>query len=286
MANKKHLEILKQGVEIWNKWRENNPDVRPILKKADLSGLNLQEANLSGANLLEADLTTNLIEADFSNAYLRGANLSSAELTGANLIGANLSETNLLYACLWNANITGANLFGTARDAWIIKGIRCEYIYFDPYPYDKKSRIPKGRNFRPGEFEKLYKQLPTVEYYFEHGFTPIDTIIMDKVIQAINEKYPEFELRLDSFHSRGQPHAVFTVLHKEHVSEAHRQITESYERIIKNLEAERDRLWELNSRLIENPGAINHYHIDVIDVKAGKDVVLAKDKGRAEIKNG
>ena len=31
MANKEHLKILKQGVEAWNKWREENPDVKPDL---------------------------------------------------------------------------------------------------------------------------------------------------------------------------------------------------------------------------------------------------------------
>ena len=29
MANPEHLEILKQGVEQWNKWREEHPEVRP-----------------------------------------------------------------------------------------------------------------------------------------------------------------------------------------------------------------------------------------------------------------
>ncbi len=31
MVNPEHLEILKQGVEAWNQWRENNPDVEPDL---------------------------------------------------------------------------------------------------------------------------------------------------------------------------------------------------------------------------------------------------------------
>jgi hypothetical protein len=31
MANPEHLEILKQGVEAWNEWREKNPDIEPDL---------------------------------------------------------------------------------------------------------------------------------------------------------------------------------------------------------------------------------------------------------------
>ncbi len=46
MANPEHLEILKQGVEAWNQWREQNPQTKP-----DLSGAILREANLRGADL-------------------------------------------------------------------------------------------------------------------------------------------------------------------------------------------------------------------------------------------
>jgi hypothetical protein len=41
MSNPEHLKILKQGVEAWNKWREENPDFRP-----NLSGADLREAHL------------------------------------------------------------------------------------------------------------------------------------------------------------------------------------------------------------------------------------------------
>ena len=40
MANKEdHLAILQQGVETWNIWREETPDIhpRPDLRMADLS---------------------------------------------------------------------------------------------------------------------------------------------------------------------------------------------------------------------------------------------------------
>ena len=29
MANKEHLAILRKGVEVWNKWREENPVIDP-----------------------------------------------------------------------------------------------------------------------------------------------------------------------------------------------------------------------------------------------------------------
>jgi hypothetical protein len=29
MANAEHLAILRQGVDVWSKWREANPDIQP-----------------------------------------------------------------------------------------------------------------------------------------------------------------------------------------------------------------------------------------------------------------
>jgi hypothetical protein len=99
VTNREH--IAKQGVEVWNKWRHDNPTV-----DADLVGVDLSFANLSGANLLRADL---------NSASLRFANLSRAEmnrtvLSGTRLSGANLTEAHLTEAYLFHANLSGANL--------------------------------------------------------------------------------------------------------------------------------------------------------------------------------
>jgi hypothetical protein len=39
MANEEHVKILKQGVNVRNKWREENPDVKPDLSKAKLKDI-------------------------------------------------------------------------------------------------------------------------------------------------------------------------------------------------------------------------------------------------------
>ena len=56
MANQEHLDTLKQGVQVWNEWREKHPDVCPDLTGADLSRTYLRRANLFGANLYIARL--------------------------------------------------------------------------------------------------------------------------------------------------------------------------------------------------------------------------------------
>jgi uncharacterized protein YjbI with pentapeptide repeats len=111
MADQSHLDILQQGVEGWNSWREQNPSIMPDLAEmshsgANLSGVNLSGANLSGANLSEAKLAA----ANLSLANLSGANLFKASLVTANLPGANLSEANLFGANLAFASLSWADL--------------------------------------------------------------------------------------------------------------------------------------------------------------------------------
>jgi hypothetical protein len=199
MANQEQVEILRQGVEVWNKWREDNPDV-----KIDLSGANFSLENLIGINFDGADISSAiLIGAYLNRAILRNANLSSANLSStnlshANLICADLIRTGLSGAILSGADITGANLYVTSRDYWKIDGIKCDYVCFDP---GSKERTPKDRDFRPGEFEYLYKwrSLNDFERLIERSieFPPeykqAGVSILNYFSEILRKKYPESE---------------------------------------------------------------------------------------------
>jgi hypothetical protein len=106
MANQEQLEILKQSVEVWNKWREQNQDAEINLSGANLTKTELESANLSSANLGEASLS----EAWLEGASLRRANLMGADLVGAHLVGANLFKADLRGANLRRADLRGADL--------------------------------------------------------------------------------------------------------------------------------------------------------------------------------
>ena len=113
MANTKQVAILREGVKVWNYWREANPALRPDLKGADFNGADLSGANLIVANLCGADLSgANILETDLSEADLRGAFLNGADLSGAKLHEARLNEAQLNEAKLHGANLSGANLSG------------------------------------------------------------------------------------------------------------------------------------------------------------------------------
>lgn len=116
VANEEQLAILKQGVEVWNKWREDNPDAKIDLRDADLSGADLKYANLNNALLCEVNLRgADLAYVDLAATHLGNADLSGASLDWANLQwsileSANLTEARLLFANLVSANFKKAIL--------------------------------------------------------------------------------------------------------------------------------------------------------------------------------
>ncbi len=168
MANQQHLNLLKQGTDIWNHWKSRqddkgikidlsgadlfedrnpfikvdplNPNIRdPDLSRADLNQVNLSgakfsrawlyRANLSGANLSNANFSmVNLFYASLLVANLSGTNLSNAELVGANLFGADLSGANLSGANLSDANLLQANLSGANLSGANLSGINLSGI--------------------------------------------------------------------------------------------------------------------------------------------------------------
>ncbi|MCK6463121.1 MAG: toll/interleukin-1 receptor domain-containing protein [Candidatus Pacebacteria bacterium] len=126
MAIQEHVSILRSGVQVWNLWREQNPQILPDLSNANLAAsklknANLEKVNLRGTSLWVTDLTeANLREADLSRSKCVAANfshscavkakLNSADFTKANLEGINLSEAGLSGSDFYGANLKNANL--------------------------------------------------------------------------------------------------------------------------------------------------------------------------------
>lgn len=156
MANEQHIEWLREGVDSWNKRRQEEsfePDFdgqkfRDVLvpgtsleginlkngffREADLTGLNLKRANLEHAQFQDAWLNgvdlrnAKLFEADFSRAVLSYANLGGvdarlakfleADIKHANMQGASLMMATLQDAKFTLSNLTNANLSRTRID--------------------------------------------------------------------------------------------------------------------------------------------------------------------------
>lgn len=108
MADPKHVEILKQGVEAWNNWRNSHPYLKPDLREVDLQGVDTR-----GAYLAEADLS----RVDFSGRDLSGAQLYESDFTEAKFNGTDLTKADLRRSNLFRADLIKANLEGAELQA-------------------------------------------------------------------------------------------------------------------------------------------------------------------------
>ena len=135
MANQQHLDILKQGVEIWNKWRVNFLGIEPDLIGVDLSRTDLSKANLSRTDLSKANLrSSRLVEANLSDANLSEADLSSTDLRGAILIRADLFSATLIGVKLDRADFSQATMMSTILgelDLSMVRGLE-NVTHFEP----------------------------------------------------------------------------------------------------------------------------------------------------------
>src|SRR5690349_10883375 len=129
MANEEQLAILKQGVEVWNEWRETHLDEKIDLSEAELPGSDLSGVNFTGAK--RGAIHVDLVKPDFDRANigieiylphiakalvskvnLRGANLRNTKLRNTKLRNASLFEVNLMEADLTGAHLNGTDLSG------------------------------------------------------------------------------------------------------------------------------------------------------------------------------
>src|SRR5215470_2690646 len=122
MADCEHEKILSCGVAAWNKWRRENPLVRPELSghtlqhslRFDMSstfGLMDSAFGLEDQRERYQALQSGSIYYDsyfrdcWSIQLLRGINFQSADLSRAKLIFADLSEANLSGAVLQGVDL-------------------------------------------------------------------------------------------------------------------------------------------------------------------------------------
>lgn len=120
MSDPLHLDKIRAGAPVWNKWRRDNPGVVPDLNGLRISASELQFGAVQGgpvdfsrAELCQAVLVhATLIEANLAGAMLIKADLSYGRLNKADLRGADLRGAKLGYADLTEARLDGAFVCG------------------------------------------------------------------------------------------------------------------------------------------------------------------------------
>lgn len=129
-----------------------------VLRKADLSG-----ANLNGSVLLNVS---------FVDANLTGAQLVNTQLRNTNLSGANCTGANLSFSTLLGANLSGANL----------TSVNFGFASLSGATYDEGTRFPSG-----GHYDVPTWGLPSGVSPWDAGLipTPEPSVALQVLVGAI-----------------------------------------------------------------------------------------------------
>lgn len=240
MANEEHLEILKQGVAVWNEWRNRNrfylhaiPDLkeanleRVSLEGADFSSAHFDAANLTGANLTGASLKL----ANFKGANLQGANLSDtdlrrtqtlkkADLKGVNFSRANLSQIDLFEANLsnailedaklWHADLRKANFQRANFSGADLRGANLNIA--DCREANLSNAILAGTQALATDFSNAIFTGACLEDWHTNSSTNLDGVVCDYIYRKFSS-YPNHSERLP--HSEKFAPGEFTKLFQE-----------------------------------------------------------------------
>jgi len=90
MAEKEHVDILQQGINNWNKWQSENPNIYP-----DLSGINFYDV-FEGSNDIY-DIPA-VYGANFDNCNLRNSQMRDREFEKCTFQNAQLHMSDCCYA--------------------------------------------------------------------------------------------------------------------------------------------------------------------------------------------
>jgi uncharacterized protein YjbI with pentapeptide repeats/gas vesicle protein len=202
----------------------------------------------------------NFISMDLSELNLIGVNLY-----GANLANTNLSQTNLRQADLTNTNLcnvqaiktdfTNANLSGACIENWAITpetnftNVICSHIFLDSA---RTERQPASGFLEQGDFAKLVIQsTKSLDFFFRNG---IDPQAFDFALNNLMDDYREMGISLKSVEDFGDGDRIvrFNTVLDAPKAEMHAQFTQDYEEMHQQLEASRNKVYELQQKLDRN----------------------------------
>ena len=192
------------------------------------------------------------IKTDFTNADLSGATLADANLSQSNLSQAYLTNTNLCNVQAIKTDFTNADLSGACIENWaitpetIFTDVICSHIFLD---FAKSERKPASGSLEQGDFAKLVTQsTKSLDFFFRNG---IDLQAFDFALNNLTDNYREMGISLKSVEDFGDGDRIvrFNTVPNAPKAEMHAQFTQDYEEIHQQLEASRNKVWELQQKL-------------------------------------
>lgn len=118
-----YREVLEKGSASWKEWRRQN--LIDEIRKADLSGMNLNDFDFRGMDLDEIDLRkASLQRADFRDSDLREADFRDADVSDADFRKANLHKADFRGADCSRTDFRGADTTRTQFDTHVKRTAR------------------------------------------------------------------------------------------------------------------------------------------------------------------
>lgn len=136
MANERHIELVKKGYEVWNKWRVDNPDTIPDLLAAKLQSIDFSMYDFHKADLRYVDFShstfvrTNFSETDLSHADFIHAEISRTDLSNSILQYTDFSLVNLFYCNFNNSDLKYAKFLMTILTGCNFKNANADQVVF------------------------------------------------------------------------------------------------------------------------------------------------------------
>ncbi len=215
-GNQEYLDILNQGVDVWNQWKAQHQEIRPDLidanlsetdlSGADLRGANLYGANLKGVNLCKANLCgTNLINTNLKEANLSGANLSVAILVSTDMTNAILNDCVIYGVSAWDVELAGAT-----QNNLVITAIGHPTITVDNLKVAQFIYLLLNNE----EIRDVFNTLTTKVVLILGRFTPERKVILDTLRDELRKHdYLPILFDFDTPNSRNVTETVRTLAH-------------------------------------------------------------------------
>jgi uncharacterized protein YjbI with pentapeptide repeats len=127
MANSKHVAKLKEGVKTWNQWRQDNEDIAPDLRGAELDGLDLCDVNFADVDCCKAEFRN----CSFAYAIFFGADLSDARIVECVFANADLRMCTWRGAQIYDSEISSCLAGGSDFSRSSLVGVDLNDVYLE-----------------------------------------------------------------------------------------------------------------------------------------------------------
>lgn len=148
MANPEHVKILANGLDAWNQWREESPQIRADLNKADLSGTVLVDIIFADVDLSLTKGLDKVCHRGRSTIGIDSFFYSNGQIPGVFLQGADVAEIFIkhlpslagqvvqFYSCFISHSHYDKSFANRLHDSLQESGIRCWLDEHQMLPWD------------------------------------------------------------------------------------------------------------------------------------------------------